>query len=332
MRVASPQPPMPTVKLVLYLFLLAAAIALAMFSVHRRLVNNDMKTEMIISVMTTLLIISSVELIPELFSTLSEKSETGKFRRFFGAVAVTHDVRLVFAYRCEPQAFGSYHWKTHHLVPEVGQAKPIPEGVNAWMSFQDVRAAVYLSNLFLRFAHRNARIIHDKDLETDDFGFCAISIGLGFNGFTHRLASWCDNELFTIKFGDSIKKEFIYKTDYFSIGKEGSTPVPPLGKDDCIIARIVPVSKRGKAKRVSFVCAGRTAPGTAVAGYFLAYRWKELLQLYEDSKKELERDSLVVVIRHTADSTGTLEFDLEAQIAKEDGSSLCEWGVAAGVD
>ncbi len=115
-------------------------------------------------------------------------------------------------------------------------------------------------------------------IPADDFDYCVISIGLGFDGFTHRLANWCDKGLFEITFGDSIKKSFAdtgNKTDFFVLG-DGRRPVPPKEKADALIARIVTAKK---PKRVCFVRAGRTAPGTAAAGYFLVNCWSELLHL-----------------------------------------------------
>ena len=330
MREADPQPRMSTVRISLYLTLLAVSVALAVLTKHRRLLNDQNSSGLIISIMTTLLIISAVELIPELASIIGEFSEVGKFRQFFGAAAIKDDVRFVTAYRCLRPGIGSDPWITHHQIAEIDDAKPVPEGVNAWMPAQDIRAAVDLSNLFFKFTSRRVRFIHDKDID-DDFEYCAVSIGLGFNGFTHRLASWCDNRLFKIEFGNSIKSTFTRKTDYFSLG-DGKTPEPPLGKDDCLIARIVPVTLRGKPRRVCFVCAGRTAPGTAVAGYFLANNWERIMRLYQTHGKKLERDSLAVVIRHITDSAGNLEFLREADLVKEEGQVVCCWGLAEGVD
>ena len=50
------------------------------------------------------------------------------------------------------------------------------------------------------------------------------------------------------------------------------------------------------------VCGGCTAAGTAAAGAFLKHEWqRQLLKFYEDERKSLKRDSLVVVLRFTGE-------------------------------
>jgi hypothetical protein len=331
MRATEPQPPMPTVKRAVYVILLVAAIIIGLVMARRGLMNGETFTQITINLMVTLLIVSFVELLPELGRWIAEKSERARFIRFFGSAAVKDDVRLVFAHRELPSRLGD-PWKIHCPIPQVEGVKPVPEGVNVWLPAQDINAAVPLANLLAKFAHRDVKFTFDKHLDTDDFDFCAISIGLGFNCFTRRLANWCDPDLFTIKWGSSIKASFVQKTDYFMLG-DGRIPSPPEGKDDALIARIVPVTGPGKPKRICFVCAGRTAAGTAVAGYFLAKNWGKISHLYQTAqpKKELQRDSLAVVIRHKADESGTMDL-LEAVIGKDEtGIDLCFWAQVPGV-
>jgi hypothetical protein len=82
---------------------------------------------------------------------------------------------------------------------------------------------------------------------------------------------------------------------------------------------------------VCFVCAGRTAPGTAAAGFYLAKHWQKLLKLYRAHDKDLNVDSMVVVVRHTAEPTGTQEYDSTGTIAMDNGAQLIEWGLVSGV-
>ncbi len=322
-------PRMSRLKFFLYLGLLIIALLLAGWLIMRGRIDSNALTGLTISAMLTLFILSIVELIPEAVRRASERSTSARFKRFFGEAASREDVRLVFAYRRLDPTVPGDKWITHHQVP--GSAgKPVPEGVNAWLSAQDVRAAVYVSSALFKFTDRDVKFIHDKDIELDDFDFCAISLGLGFNGFTRRLAGWCDDCLFEVKWGQSVKGSPA-ETDFFAIGK-GRVPLPPGGKDDCIVARIVPRTEPGRAQRVCFVCAGRTAAGTAAAGFYLAKKWPKLLKIYEREGKDLDTDSLVAVIRHTAEASGTQEYDSTGTIAVEGGEQLIEWARVSGVD
>lgn len=281
--------------------------------------------------MATLFIISIVELSPELLRLVNERRRQGKFKRFFGTAVFKDDVRLVFGHRRLKPNLPQNPFVTYYQPSQTPQGSPIPEGVTAWLPIQDIRAAVYLSNEIFIMTGRRVMFIHDKDIEGDDYNFCAISTGLGFNGFTHHLAGLCDEPLFKIEWGKSAKSNFQQVTDFFSF-EDGYVPQPPNGKDDCIVARIVSRSPSNPSK-VSFICAGRTAPGTAVAGYFLANNWLKLMQLYlDDNKRNLNADSMVVVIRHNADETGVQEFDSTGTIAIENGQKLVYWAKTAGLD
>jgi len=46
-----------------------------------------------------------------------------------------------------------------------------------------------------------------------------------------------------------------------------------------------------------FVCGGIEASGTAVAGVYLKNNWKDLLKYYEEFGKDLEQDSLAVILQ-----------------------------------
>jgi len=235
-----------------------------------------------------------------LSAALMEMSKTKRqrFQEFFGDAALHQNIRLVFAYR---ELGGLPEWKTHHPIPKVRGRRPEPEGVREWLPTQDVRAAVELTNMFARYTRQKVSFIHDIDVRDDGLTYCAVALGLGFNGFTHRLARWCEDGLFKIEWGRSHKKEFSIPTDHISIGGRLRTK-PAKGEDHAIVARIV------NDGRVCFVCAGRTAPGTAVAGYFLAQKWDVLWRKYEDQNKDLRSTSLVALLRHQSDQGGTMEL------------------------
>jgi hypothetical protein len=329
MKTSEPQPRMPKPKLYLYLVLLLFAAVLAIFVVVHGVINEERRTAVVISTMMTLFILSAVELIPEVARCIGERSKAAKFRRFFGDAASKDDVRLVFAHRHLNPNLKADPFVTYYPAQGTGD-KRVAEGAHFWLATQDVRAAVYVSSMLFKFTDRDVKFIHDKDIEQDDFDFCAISLGLGFNGFTRRLAGWCDDQLFEIKWGKSVKPAFPALTDFFAVGK-GTIPVPPTNKDDCIVARVVPRTEAGKPQRVCFVCAGRTAPGTAAAGFYLAKNWPKLLALYERQNKDLTLDSLVVVVRHVAETSGAQEYDSTGVIATTGDAQVLEWGRVAGV-
>lgn len=332
MSAPEPQPRMPRPKLWLYVVLLLLALTIGASLWIRGSISADRLTGIAISAMLTLFILSAVELIPESARHLGERSEAMRFRRFFGDAACKTDVRLVFPHRRLDPSLASDPWITHHEVPHLSAAKPVPEGVNAWLAAQDVRAAAYVSSMLFKYTDRDVKFIHDKDIEHDDFDHCTVSLGLGFNGFTRRLAAWCDDCLFDIQWGVSVKTGFKMPTDFFAIGESKIVPVPPVGKDDCIVARVVPRVEVGKPMRVCFVCAGRTAAGTAAAGFYLAKHWSKLLALYTEHNKDLQSDSLVAVVRHTADASGAQEWDSTGSIALDGGGTpLIAWGHVAGV-
>lgn len=82
-------------------------------------------------------------------------------------------------------------------------------------------------------------------------------------------------------------------------------PKPLPGTDVAIILRIPTPLGDGSDYITHFVVAGRTAPGTSVAGAFLATRWEELLELYTAQKAERDpsRDALLVVLEHKSELT-----------------------------
>lgn len=315
-------PPMPRLKLFFYLILLLIAFSLLGVLKWYGKLNDERMLTITVGVMLSLFITTSTELIPEVARRIEERSKRGRFRRFFGETAFKRTVRLVFAHRLLNSTITSSNpWVTHYKAPQGKSA----EGVNAWLAFQDIRAATYLSNSFYEMTGKGVRLIHDKDIEGDDFNFCAISIGLGFNGFTHWLAEQCEKKLFQIEFGTS-PKDPNFETDLFKINDK--LPTIPLNKDDCIVARIVLKPFHGNSNRICFVCAGRTASGTAAAGFFLSKEWEQLMKLYKKHNKSLDHESLAVVVRHNHDPFGSHEFDTSGVIEP----NLIAWYEIAGTE
>ncbi len=321
MKIIEP-PPMPRTKLFLYIFLLLLAILLlGLLKWYEQLTAERIWT-IVVGVMLSLFIITSTDLIPEAARQLGQRTKRGKFKRFFGETSFKENVHLVFAHRSlNPNLLKADTWVTHYPAPKGNSA----EGVNAWLAFQDIRAATFLSNSFVEMTGQDVLLTHDKYIDGDNFNYCAISIGLGFNGFTHWLSEQCGKQLFEIDFGTS-PKDSNFETDLFKI--DGKIPVIPKNKDVCLVARIVLRPYRGSSNRVCFVCAGRTAPGTAAAGFFLSKEWQKMMKLYKKHNKDLDLDSLVVVVQHNHDPFGSHEFDSSAVVDQE----LICWHIAAGLE
>jgi len=310
---------MPRLKWYFYLALLSIAVFLTVWLFAWETSSDKGRIQILVSITLTCYSLSIVEITPELVRRMLAEFETAKFREFFGEATTKDDVRLVFAHRHQSKVD---NWVTHYKPPTVSGMKPVPEGINAWLAFQDVRAAVYIASTVHRFTNREVKFIHDKDIDHDDFDFTAVSLGLGFNGFTNRLASWCDNKLFKVEWGQSAKGT-LGATDNFRVGLDA--PSIQDGKDLCIVARIVPRSDPDKPRRICFVCAGRTAAGTAAAGYFLAKNWSTMMDHYRAHSKDLKRDSLAIVVQHTADPTNSQEYDSTAAV-----TGHISWGQVAG--
>lgn len=292
--------------------------------------DSERRTALLVSIAASFLVVSIAELTPEIVRAVSHYTKRARFLRFFGDAAFKHETCLVFAHRQlkklqnDPWVFDQ---EPHLHLP--GGERPWAEGVDAWLAVQDIRAAVYLTSELYEMTGKGVSVIHDKDVHFPAFHrHCAISIGLGFNAFTWRLAELCKNDLFKIYWGESPKAGFGHKTDLFKIGDREPTPSDD-GHDYCLVARVV--TDAGSRTRICFACAGRTAQGTAAGGYFLARKWNQLMKLYDRHGKDLGRDSLAVVIRHTSSGKDSQEFDQTCEIAEDDGSQLIQWGRIEGL-
>jgi len=209
------------------------------------------------------------------------------------------------------------------------QIRPVPEGVVNWLAFQDIRAAVYVSNTFGEMTGRKTVALHDKNVFGDQNDYCIVSFGLGFTAFTHYVERLFNSSLFKIEWEPSPKHSDIF-TDTFTIN--GKTPPIPDGDDIAFVARILPPGRTEQDDpRVWFICAGRSASGTAAAGYFLANRWSEINALYKKFKKDLNKDSVVIALRHreyqgSSKNEFAYEYDETVRILKQQEAPVINWG------
>jgi hypothetical protein len=317
---------MPKPKLFLFLILLGIGVALLIVLTRKDVFTDERILSTLTGIMTTLLIISATELIPELARWVGNFSQRGRFKRLFGEYALRDDVRLVFPYRyIDKRKVSEDPFSTYQEVPS--QSRPVPEGVVNWLAAQDIRAAVYVSNTIGEMTGNRTIALHDKDIVADPKEYCIISFGLGFTNFTHYIEGLFGQRLFKVEWVVSPKHPDIF-TDAFSI--KGEFPPIPEGDDIALLARVVPPKRAAReASKVWFLCAGRSAPGTAAAGFFLAYRWHEIFRLYQTAGKDLLKDSLAVVLRHREfqeSKRSTLEFDESVEILKVNGEPLVNWG------
>lgn len=332
MRQLEHQLSMPKPKLYLFLVLLGIGIALLAWAFRNDVFTSERALSALIGIMTTLIIISTTELIPELALWTATFSRRGQFRALFGEYAFRDDARLVFAYRyIDKDRIKEDPFSTWQEVPS--KIRPVPEGVVNWLAFQDIRAAVYVSNTFGEMTGRKTVALHDKDVFGDQKNYCIVSFGLGFTAFTHYVEGLFNSSLFKIKWETSPKHSHIV-TATFTINSE--TPSIPDGDDIAFVARIVPPGKSEQEDpRVWFICAGRSASGAAAAGYFLAYRWPEINALYKEFRKDLSKDSVLIVLHHR-EYQGALknefayEYDETVRILKDQEKPLINWGRANG--
>ena len=72
----------------------------------------------------------------------------------------------------------------------------------------------------------------------------AISFGLGFNDFTHRLSEYCEERLFKIGFGPSPRDPKLF-TDSFSIGgvSSNTSRITEAMKGMIMMARMTPAHR-----------------------------------------------------------------------------------------
>lgn len=347
-----------------YIVLFLLSISIFVFLYLKSSELSDILVKFTTSAALTFFVTSVVKLTPLLISYVSRYSTKNKLCKFFGESIASNSVRFVFSERILSNEYKNknvwginYEFLTGHK-----DYAAIPEGVKAWIPFQDIRAAVYVSTVITKYTDIPPRFILDKEIcstQTDYIDHTAISFGLGFNSFTHQLARLSDYELFKITFrsfpdesctnsketdknqasppgnveekepaaaGSEAHKEDETKkgeddnkytesfTDFINFNGEDLQPGCDH-KDYALIARIVLRKHKFKSKNYFFICAGRTATGTAAAGHYLKHNWDNIYKLYNSNNKDLTYDSVVVIIEHKIDRKGLIDFDSDEHIA-----------------
>ena len=213
------------------------------------------------------------------------------FGTFFGTSATEKDVRLVFGTRKsrESRRRGDvetqfdYPLRTHLDFPK-GEV-PFPKAVTAWLAHDDILVATMLSRLFMQECNRALEVSLDSALGDGEWGAGpTIAVGLGFNRHTRTLLSQSG-------LSGNVQVQWIMKP-FLSDGIFFNEKIVTRKErhDFAIIARIVLAHGH-----VHFICAGRTAPGTAAAGRFLAENWRTMADEYGSKSTNA---SLAVLIQH----------------------------------
>jgi hypothetical protein len=234
-----------------------------------------------------------------------ERRKKQKFISFFGKRSLDKDFKLICSKReLANPADGScfrYPFREKLMFPEHPPAitsepgtdsndtlvnTPNPKDVKAWLAYDDMLIAARMGKLFGSMG-RQVQIALDND--DDNWNESpTIAVGLGFTLHTRKLlASSGLNSKVVVKWTNSSPP-----TDaIFFDGREYSSG--DEGDDFAIVARII-----CDDEMVHFICAGRTAPGTAAAGRYLAEKWEEIFQIYSEKQKSINTESIAVLIQH----------------------------------
>jgi hypothetical protein len=283
---------------------------------------------------TSFIAVALVDLIPEMVRRRQEARARRTVIHFFGKEGIKNGFHLVSAERTlkptelkhlyAPGAPDTYVSKgaRHQIKNNQDQTmNALPEGVRSWIAEQDIRAASYIGSLFGR-----ENIGFSIGIDTDENKRLShtslITIGLGFNACTNHLSDLPFDDgpahLFRIHWGTSERDSTLGTTDQLIIGNktvELSAGDLAGDFDYALVARIVAWPESG---HVQFVCAGRSANGTAVAGYFLANCWRELADEYKN-ESEMDTHSLAVIIQHKTSEADAGDLDSTGRICKDYG-------------
>lgn len=228
----------------------------------------------------------AAQAIREAMRQLGLRQRQDALLRFFGSSASYRDFRLIFSRR-EINGPAVFHYPFAEEIPfpltnesRTNDIYPVPKDVKSWLAYDDLGVATRLSALL----NRPVQIALDShdDKWTDG---PTVAVGLGFTWHTKKL-------LAAGRLNHKIRVRWTSEppvTDAFDF--DGKEYTADSETDIALVARIV-----CDGPHVHFICAGRTAPGTAAAGRFLAQRWSEMAELYRG--KDLQTTSLAVLIRH----------------------------------
>ncbi|MGL6075122.1 MAG: hypothetical protein ACRC8S_13260 [Fimbriiglobus sp.] len=280
-------------------FLLGGGIALWCLipqAIHDESPKPDPRINLYIGIATTCLIVGLVEVLQEVLKIFREDRDLPRFHEFFGSEVTRSEGLPVVFLGAEPprDETGAVTLKITHPPARAGKTKP--KGCKNLAIFEDLQAALAIEREFRK--HRSKiqlqlDIYHSAETELPPTG--CISVGLGYNNVTARLAEHCP-DLFVITYDD--------KSDDFYLGVDKQHGNDVQCEDYALIARVV----LGSAKRPVpyIICAGHSAEATFVAGEYIAKHWRLLAQLYKhsDNPKRLNESNMAVILRYNKDAVG----------------------------
>jgi hypothetical protein len=249
-------------------------------------------------------------------------SEKAAARQFFGGAAFEHGTLLVPIHRVPDT-----HRQRNESLPRWSKFPtdvPYPPGdPEATLAVEDLHGAIYLMKELGRLG-ANWDVVSDSDIH---FEKCINSV-VGY-GLTQDYVTGLESHargLFRIGSHDLPPDQEGRIVTLGFLQVRGLAPEPPEpGEAYCWMVRLVlPFAPPGSPGRVFLSCAGTNADGTAAAGWFLANRWKNVLELYETHKQKLETDSLALVLRYR-ERTKSGRQDATVEIARSKDAWLAAW-------
>lgn len=233
--------------------------------------------ETLVVVSATILLAGLIQVLTAFLRALSLRGQRLAFQLFFGRGRIDGIVPDLAAPSLEPG------WQP----PDDKRARPV--GTNV-VPFGDLRAAISLAELFESFG-LDFRISPDMHpVAPSELERGSVAIGLGFNSLTRQLCA--SSGVFEIVYEEH---DGALKDDFIIDGIRHDAP--NKRSDFALIARVPSMCQDG-VKRPAFVCAGRCAPGTAAAGYFLKRNWRAIYDIYARERKLLNEEAVVLEIEY----------------------------------
>jgi len=245
-----------------------------------------------INLFTTCLVLGIVEIISKTAETLREKRELPLFKSFFGKAAFTNEgLPTVFLQAELPPI--TEHRKIKDISnlvlsePPLKSGKTRPKGIGHIIPFEDLEAVLAIDREFRKYEGKIRMVLdvfRSKPLPEEG----CLSIGLGYNNVTIKLAELCPG-LFEVIYDD--------ESDDLCLGN-GDKGTEEECDDYALIARVLLGSSRRPVPYI--ICAGHTARATVVACEFLAKNWTQLADLYRqgESPRRLNECSMAVILRY----------------------------------
>jgi len=232
------------------------------------------------------------------------------FLKFFGPFAETDGVLVVGRRELRDPTRDPFDYPFRKKLKFEGNGAagvtrtkfPRPEGVSAWLAYEDIRAGAALGTLFGRVTGDFLKVRLDGDapkLGTDKA--TSIAMGLGFTVHTRMILEPLLRRGFL---SICASQEGDLYTDFFKI--EGKRPRPAEGHDVALVARVLAPD----SNHPHFVCAGRSAAGTAAAGRWLASHWRDLLTVWPSNSRGPHTEHLLTVLQHP--KSGSYAEDIDA--------------------